>query len=48
MSDIPEKESSKWFVITLVGAVLYITAAFGFVTLQEIEPTEDQIQVEHD
>ena len=48
MSDNPNKVSTKWFVIMIVGALLYIGAAFGFVTLQEIEPTEDQVQVHHD
>lgn len=44
MSDNPDKETSKWFKITIVGTILYISAAFGFVTLQEIEPTEDMVQ----
>lgn len=43
--DNPEKESSLWFVVTMIGVVLYITAAMGFVTFQDVEPTEDQIEV---
>lgn len=43
-SDNPEKEASKWFVLTMIGCVLYIAAAFIFVVTQDVEPTEDQIQ----
>ena len=43
--DNPEKESSKWFLVTMIGVVLYVTAAMGFVTLQDVEATEDQIEV---
>lgn len=41
----PEKEASKWFVLTIIGCILYISAAYGFVVLQEVEPTDDQIEV---
>jgi len=43
-SDNPEKEASKWFVLTILGCILYIAAAFTFVVSQDVEPTEDQIQ----
>ena len=41
----PEQEASKWFILTIVGVILYITASMGFVTLQNVDPTEDQIEV---
>lgn len=47
-SDNPEKEASKWFVLTMIGCILYITASFVFVVTQDVEPTEDQIKVESD
>lgn len=43
--DNPEKESSMWFTVTMIGVVLYATAAIGFVALQDVEPTDDQIEV---
>lgn len=45
MNENPEEEASKWFVLTMVGVVLYATAALGFVTMQDVEPTDDQIEV---
>lgn len=45
MSDNPDIEASKWFVLTMVACALYIGAAFTFVVLQDVEPTVDQVQV---
>lgn len=39
----PHSEATKWFLITIVGVALYVTASFGFVTNQDVEPTSDQI-----
>ena len=39
----PASEATKWFVITAIGTVLYVLASAGFVTIQEVEPTPDQI-----
>ena len=43
LSDNPDKEASRWFVIILVGAFLYVGAAYFFVVSVDVEPTEDQI-----
>lgn len=39
----PGSEATKWFVITVIGTLLYVLASAGFVTMQEVEPTDDQI-----
>jgi len=46
LSDNPDKEAKKWFVLTMLGTVLYVGATYFFVVSQEVEPTEDQVQVE--
>jgi len=39
----PGSEATKWFLVTVIGTLLYVLASAGFVTTQEVEPTPDQI-----
>ena len=49
MNDNPDKEATRWFLITVIGTILYISGVYWFVVSQDVEPTDDQIQVEdHD
>lgn len=44
MSDNPDKEAKKWFILTMIGTILYIAATYGFVVSQEVEPTDEQVR----
>ena len=45
----PDSMAHKWFIITIVGALLYVTASFTFVINDEVTPTNDVMGLEqHD
>jgi hypothetical protein len=42
----PDAEATKWFVLAIIGTVLYVGAAFGFVILADVEPGTDAVLVD--
>jgi hypothetical protein len=36
----PDSEAKKWFVLAVIGTVLYVSAAFKFVILADVGPQE--------
>jgi hypothetical protein len=42
----PDSEAKKWFVLAVIGTVLYVSAAFKFVILADVGPQEIPVPVE--
>ena len=36
----PDAEAKKWFVLAVIGTVLYVSAAFKFVILADVGPQD--------
>lgn len=47
LSDNPDSEATKWFVLALLATVLYVTAAFVFVITAPVEPDNTRPEVQH-
>ena len=40
----PDSEAKKWFVLAVIGTVLYVSAAFKFVILADLGPHEVPVE----
>jgi hypothetical protein len=40
----PDAEAKKWFVLAIIGTVLYVSAAFKFVILPDVGPEEAPVK----
>ena len=40
----PDSEAKKWFVLAIIGTVLYVSAAFKFVILADVGPHEIPVE----
>jgi hypothetical protein len=45
----PDAEARKWFVIAILGALLYVTTVFSFVVTRDVAPSSQPIEAaKHD
>lgn len=40
----PDGEAKKWFLLAVIGTVLYVSAAFKFVILADVGPQETAVE----